>query len=405
MSNSNIGRDRGFLALSICLFLFALFSLPAYGATPEIEAIREQIKNKGARWIADETSMTRLSEEQRLHRLGLIKPSSKDATAVVSTEIPSVSVPAPYLNYNDPPYYDVTPVRNQGNCGSCWAFAATGALESQVLMATRATPSSVDLSEQVLVSCSGAGSCNGGYADSASFFIQEAGLPVESCFPYTAKNTKCSAASCPYWQSNTDGINGWIWVTTTSPTVDTIKSALLTYGPLVTTMNVYSDFDAYAGGVYYNVSGKLEGAHAILLVGYDDANRCFIVKNSWGTDWGEAGFFRIDYNALDDSKVQFGYYTIAYTGYKALQNSCSYTITPDSATVPAAGGKLKVSVSSQMGCTYTAVSNTGWIKVISGKNGTSNGTVKFQANPNYSSKRRTGTVTIGGQTLTVTQKK
>jgi hypothetical protein len=320
---ARIKRGQNLFALMSGLFLLLILTSPVLAALPEIEGIREQIRNKGARWQAAETSITQLSPERRLKRLGLLTGSlSAPEGAPLPRSSPSVGQGTTYLNYNEPPYNDVTPIRDQGDCGSCWAFSTTAALESQVLMATRAVPASIGLAEQILISCSGAGNCElGGYIDLASDFLQSTGLPPGACFPYTGTDNECSNAACPYWQSDTDAITGWQWVATTSPTVDGLKNALLTYGPLVTTMNVYSDFFSYAGGIYSYVTGSFQGGHAIEIIGYDDTNQCFIVKNSWGTGWGESepgsistlGFFRIDYNQIDNL-IQFGYYTIAYEG-------------------------------------------------------------------------------------------
>lgn len=405
MGRINWRKGRASLTLFSGLFLLFAMISPALGATPEIEAVRQAITNKGARWISDETSITKLSPERRLKRLGLRKITASSGTPLAESST-SASQSVTYLNYNDSPYEYVTPIRDQGDCGACWAFATTAALESQVLMSTHVDPSSVDLSEQILLSCSGAGNCeSGGYINEASNFIEDTGLPPETCFPYTATDNKCSNASCPYWQSDTDAISSWRWVSTNSPTTDAIKNALLTYGPLVTTMNVYSDFYSYAGGVYSYVSGTLQGSHAIEIIGYDDTNQCFIVKNSWGTGWGEAGFFRIAYSELNDRKVQFGYDTMAYSGYKALQTSCSSSISPTSITATASGGNAKIYVTSQSGCSWTAVSNTKWLKIVSGASGTGDGTVKYRVKPNGGSLRRTGTLTIGGQTFTVTQRR
>ena len=198
---------------------------------------------------------------------------------------------------------------------------------------------------------------------------------------------------------------------TTAPTAAAIKSALITYGPLVTTMNVYADFYYYAGGVYSYTSGAYQGGHAIEIIGYDDTESCFIVKNSWGTGWGETeagsvatkGFFRIAYDQIDQV-VQFGYYTIAYEGYKPIVNTCTYSISPTSVTVSAAAGYGNVSVTSQTGCAWTAVSNVNWISVVSGAKGTGDGTVRYYvtANPDYYS--WTGTLTIAGKTFTIIQK-
>jgi C1A family cysteine protease len=414
MYTIRINRGQSIFSLLLCFFFLFVLSLPVLAAMPEVEGIREQIRNKGARWISEETSITKLPMEHRQKRLGLFKglTSIPEGTPLLKSS-PSVAAGTTDLNYNASPYDYVTPIRDQGDCGSCWAFATTAALESQVLKTTRATPASVNLAEQVLLSCSGAGSCDGGYIDSASDFIRGTGLPPDTCFPYTATDNKCANAACPYWQNQTDAIKSWQWVTTTSPTVAALKNALLTYGPLVTTMNVYSDFYSYAGGVYSYVSGSYQGGHAVEIIGYDDANQCFIVKNSWGTDWGESeagavktrGFFRIAYSELNNENVQFGYYTIAYTGSKTVQNTCSHSISPSSITVTYSGGYANVRVTTQSECSWTAVSNVNWIKVVSGAKGTGNGTVRYYVHPNYTDRNWTGTLTIAGKTLTVTQKK
>jgi C1A family cysteine protease len=299
----------GLISLSL-LFAFASFT---YASQAELDEINYAIHSKGAHWLAGETPISKLSPEERKMRLGAMKPflSTADvlsATGGASTSSLTGTAPATldWRNYNG--YNYVTPVRDQGNCGSCWAFATTAALESNVLIVNGI--SALNLAEEIMLSCSGAGSCSGGYIDGASNFSVSTGLPPESYDPYTATNGQCSSAATG-WQTATSQISSWHWVTTTSPTVDAIKNDLNTYGPLVTTMQVYSDFFYYSGGVYQYISGTKQGGHAILIVGYDDTGQYFIVKNSWGSGWGESGYFKIAYSQLSNA-VNFGDYTIGY---------------------------------------------------------------------------------------------
>ena len=414
-----------FALLSGFLFLF-LFSSSVLASPEELDAVRQQIQNKGARWQAAETSISKLPVAERLKRLGFRKESisAPEGATPLSAKLLSAATAIPAtLNYNNDSF--VTPVRDQGSCGSCWAFGTAAALESQYLMSTNgAGYSNLDLSEQILLSCSTAGNCaEGGYHDLASDFIQSTGLPPASCYPYTEENwlsgpdSPCSDASCPFWQNDTYSIKGWEYVATTAPTAAILKSALNTYGPLVTTMNVYTDFEYYAGGVYSYTYGTYQGGHVIEIIGYDDTESCFIVKNSWGTEWGEAepgsvisaGFFRIAYDQIGklvnvkDGGPEFGWYTIAYEGYKARENTCTYNISPTSATVAYTAGSGYVSVTSQSGCSWTAVSNEKWISVKSGAKGAGNGTVKYYVTANPDDYSWTGTLTIAGQTFTVTQ--
>jgi C1A family cysteine protease len=297
----------------------------------------------------------------------------------------------------------VTEVRDQKICGSCWAFATAGALESYAsIKAGCPAVNNLDLSEQILVSCSRAGSCSGGYIDKASNFIRDTGLPEEVCFPYTETNNRCRNA-CDNWKSSTETIDSWFDVTEATPTVAAIQNALNTYGPLVTTMDVYTDFFSYKSGVYSYSDGKLEGGHAVLIVGYrdtpdsDNNKDYFIVKNSWGTDWGEDGFFKIAYSEIiNKSPVQFGYFTLAY-------QYCNSSISPTSQKFAAAGGAGTINITAEANCNWNAVSNASWITITAGKSGMGSGSVSYTVLQNTKKTARTGTLTVAEKTFTVTQ--
>ncbi len=408
MINTGHQKCRVFFSSSILLVLLLGFVSFVYASQEELDAINGAIKGKRAHWAAGETSVSKLSPQERKARLPshTLVSTIEEPPSTLMEDLSGVTALSSldWRNYNSFNY--VTPVRNQGNCGSCWAFATTAALESAVLITQNTPGINLDLSEQTLVSCSlNAGSCSGGYIDRASDYIRDFGQPIETCFPYVATDSSCLNA-CLTYQSDTDRISGWHWVATASPTVDAIKNALSTYGPLVTTMHVYSDFYYYITGTYSHVSGTYQGGHAILIVGYDDAQQYFIVKNSWGTGWGEAGYFKIAYSELT-SVVQFGFYTIAYEQNQPSPPlpppTCTYALSPSAKTFKSSGGTGSVSVSTQSGCSWTAMSNSNWITIQGSGNGTGNGVVNYSVSENPTDSKRTGTMTIAGQAFNVIQ--
>ena len=276
------------------------------GAKDQIAIIQSLIQKKGAKWVAGETSLSNLSREELQYRVGL---NFQPITAP-PMEKPAVMAPLPAsLDWRDNNGNYVSAVTDQKKCGSCWAFAMTAGLESNVLR-TQNNAGPVDLSEQVMLSCSGVGSCNGGTLNAD--YLQKTGLPAESVYPYTATDGSCATAT-PGWESTANKIASWGSV---AKTVATIKTAINAYGPLPTAFYVYEDFIHYKSGIYSYTTGKKLGGHAVLLVGYNDAEQYFIVKNSWGPGWGEDGFFRIAYSEMKNV-VNFGLMTIAYRSKSA----------------------------------------------------------------------------------------
>jgi len=181
----------------------------------------------------------------------------------------------------------VTPVKNQGSCGSCWAFSTTGAIEGRYFIAKNQLNS---LSEQDLVDCSkqNAG-CNGGLMDYAFDFVEKnGGLCSEDDYPYTAKSHwRCEEDSC----TKEDPITGYKDV---SQSTSALESAC-NDGPVAVAIEAdQTAFQLYSGGVLTGKCGVTLD-HGVLLVGYgtDGSDDYWKVKNSWGTDWGEDGYFRL----------------------------------------------------------------------------------------------------------------
>lgn len=388
-----------------------------YADQDELNQIRNVIKAKGARWHADETSMSRLTQKEKKMRLGarededlLAEISSSQETAPIP-EMADAPATLDWRNAMGVSY--VSPIKNQGSCGSCWAFATTAGLESQVMIGGGGIP--VDLSEQILVSCSGVGSCSGGSSSSASNYVRDVGLPLESCFRYTATNNLCSNA-CLDWQNSTCSINGWHRASDTTITAEALRNALYAYGPVVATMYVYNDFFSYRSGVYSYTTGSYAGAHAVLVVGYDDAQHAFIVKNSWGTGWGEAGFFMIAYSEVGGTS-RFGYSTMVYDGYGDIPDPaptpdpdpapCSYSLSSGNATFKPAGGTGSFTLYAQGSCSLAsanAVSNASWVNVSSISIGSSSVTVSYKVAAN-SGAARSARIDIEGLSHIINQQK
>ncbi len=175
----------------------------------------------------------------------------------------------------------VTSAKNQGNCGSCWAFASAGAMESHLLKAYQYGPA--DLSEQQQVSCNTAMlGCAGGSATALRYWEGKGPLE-ESCFPYTGNDsTPCAEDQCIQLAYRVTGYY------TVFPATTQFKDSLYVDGPSYWRFNVYSDFDTYwaygnPGEVYTSRSGaSYRGGHAVLLIGWDDTKGAFLCKNSWG---------------------------------------------------------------------------------------------------------------------------
>jgi C1A family cysteine protease len=186
----------------------------------------------------------------------------------------------------------VTSIKDQGACGSCWAFAAVGLMEAMILENDGVE---VDLSEQHMLDCNPWDwGCNGGFWPND--MLVDTGSPYESCYPYLAYETPCDD-SCPIDYT----IQSWAFVTEDNvvPPTDLIKQAIYTYGAVAAGVYADSWFMSYTSGVLNRCKRNVKWSnHAIMLCGWDDSkgdSGAWLLKNSWGTGWGENGYMWIPY--------------------------------------------------------------------------------------------------------------
>jgi hypothetical protein len=205
-----------------------------------------------------------------------------------------VSLPS-YFCYRDINGVDyTTSIRDQSPAPTCEAYALVASIETKMQYDAQRI-FNPDLSECHLYFYAG-GTYEAGYVnliDAANYLI-DIGVPDEGCYPDPHRPFDYPFESLAGWENRTVKITEWGWV---NHDVDSIKNALIEYGPLILCYYFWRDFNFYKGGVYEHKWGRIVGGHVVSIVGYDDNYQCWIVKNSWGNRWGENGWFRLSYHA------------------------------------------------------------------------------------------------------------
>lgn len=325
MKYSNISQ------LKFLLYLTLIFNSPiiyAQLSSKDIENLKQQaIEN---RWTFEigETSATKRPLNALL---GYIPPDPSLIKQVYSEEEslkPIEKLPTRW-DWREKVPGGLPPVRDQGSCGSCWAFATVGALECAIKIKDGIN---VDLSEQWLVDCATGlfwYGCDGGIAahdwhqgtrtDSCGGY----GAVLEKDYPYLETQNNC-ACPVPHYYT----IRAWHYVGPMLgvPPIDSIKTAIYRYGPIVCAMETKTSFLAYKGGLYNdNTDSKATPNHMVVIVGWDDnyGNGAFIIRNSWGESWGENGYGYIEYGT-----AQIGY-AANYIEYGEPFDPLSITPTSD----------------------------------------------------------------------------
>lgn len=269
--------------LSMCLVL-SLAVLFMHSDTTAIERLQEEIQAADCTFTVGVTSVSHIPLEKLCALRAPEKLDKNEKPDSASLQADAIAKLPAQFDWRD--YGCVPPIKNTGYCGAFWAFPTIDCYECAILV--NGGPLE-NLSEQFLIDCNTQGyTCTNGWWDFVDMYD---GVPLESCYPYTGVQGDCDT-SCPLYYP----LDSWSYVHKADavPTAAKIKFAIYHYGPVVAAVYVNMAFQAYTGGIFnYCQNGSVN--HGIILVGWDDINECWILRNFWGTGWGENGYMRIRY--------------------------------------------------------------------------------------------------------------
>ena len=292
----------------------------------DVERLNSILEERGASWRAADNERTGMTMAERMRTYGeIVQPEPFSVPRFKKRNRKDLPDSLSWHDWTGMGVDWMSPIRNQRNCGSCWAFAAVGQVEGTYNIVASNPELDINLSEQTLVSdCFSGGSCMGGSPYWALVYVMDIGIPDEACYRYRAVDEPCNL--CDDWEFSARKIQSVQLLTDTIADIQTIKEALM-IEPVVSQMEVYADFNGYHYGIYEHTSGDFEALHVVVLVGWNDADSCWYARNSWGASWGIVGYFKIRYG---DSGIGQWTYII---GIDTLRVSLPDTITicvPDS---------------------------------------------------------------------------
>jgi C1A family cysteine protease len=246
-------------------------------STLSISSIASRIHALNLNWLTKDNELTALSDAERHLRLGAVPPAGKtltDREAVAAAQVHALTAGSYPAAYDARTAGWVTPIEDQGGCGSCVAFGTTATVESAVRIANNNRNLAVDLSEAQVFYCYGkaaGATCGSGWWPDGALNGYKTGVVDAACFPYTAGDQNCNL--CSNWKDRLTAISGWTLVNSVT----------------------------------------------ISVVGYNDAGKYWICKNSWGTGWGESGFFCIAYNTCGLDSEMWAINGVVDTGWRNNQ--------------------------------------------------------------------------------------
>jgi len=292
---------------TILLVCVACFVLSVYAVGDEAPAIDfdliDQVNNAQTAWRAGHNKRFEGLKIKDIKRLCGTAITGSPELPIKEVEIPA-ALPTTFDARTEWPGC-IGAIRDQGHCGSCWAFGAVEALSDRFCIQSKAQ-TKVVLAAQDPTSCdtSNAG-CNGGNLGPVWKYMMSTGVVTEECYPYemgTCKHPGCSELPTP--KCNKVCSNAANFATdkrhsvsaySVARNITQIAAEIMMNGPVEAAFTVYTDFNNYVSGVYHHVTGSAEGGHAIKIIGWgtENATDYWLVANSWNTDWGDQGFFKI----------------------------------------------------------------------------------------------------------------